>query len=779
LKIERISRLRNHGIFRDFSWPSDLPDFKDKNLIYGWNGTGKTTLSNLFRSLQKQQDLNPSEGDVKFRIDGITLNGGDISTSTIPQARVFNRDSVDRSVFDIPNRKLPPVFFLGEDSVEKEIRILWLNKHLERVKSIQSRWRFEHSEAGEGFDSFCTNKAREIKNLLTTAGGGKYNNYNIRHFQDASKQLIEITPTPSQLSNEERRTCLEIKAGTPKEKIPLPVAQHPDFFAITEKVRQILKRSVVSATLTELLANPQAANWVSEGLPLHTGEDCLFCAQKLPSDRIEKLEANFNDQFREFQNEIAQLTADVETARELVSTLPVPDKGLLYRHLVSDYVKATATLKQQSSLVAMYFDSLIKALRVKKGEPFNTFDLDTVFMGLNKTGEKRSLLLDVLQLLSTVGSVISAKLGQNAYEAIKQLITRHNKYTDDFSSKVNDARADLERDSVIQALQEYQRKQVKITTTKEKLDRTYEVTRRIETEVSDLELAIKQCQKPADELNREMASYLGRDELRFEVQDNGYTITRNGKAAMKLSEGERSAIAFMYFLKSLEDTSFDIASGIIVIDDPVSSLDSNSIYHAYGFMKERTKKAGQLFILTHNYTLFQQVKKWFNYHKKREREYYMLDSSLIDNQRHAFIRGLDELLQNYESEYQYLFSLLYKYSNSEVSDLGSYYHLPNIARRLLESFLAFKQPKAKSDMGMDKRLDDVPIDEAKKARILRFTNTLSHSRYIEEGPGNDLSVLAETPAVLRDILLLMETMDKEHHDQLRELADSIHQGCST
>ncbi len=42
------------------------------------------------------------------------------------------------------------------------------------------------------------------------------------------------------------------------------------------------------------------------------------------------------------------------------------------------------------------------------------------------------------------------------------------------------------------------------------------------------------------------------------------------------SEGERTAIAFLYFLKSLQDKSFDLANGIVVIDDPVSSLDANA-----------------------------------------------------------------------------------------------------------------------------------------------------------------------------------------------------------
>ena len=64
--------------------------------------------------------------------------------------------------------------------------------------------------------------------------------------------------------------------------------------------------------------------------------------------------------------------------------------------------------------------------------------------------------------------------------------------------------------------------------------------------------------RPADELNAELKAYLGRDELRFEVRESGYALTRSGQPVSNLSEGERTAIAFPHFLKSLQDKSFDL-----------------------------------------------------------------------------------------------------------------------------------------------------------------------------------------------------------------------------
>jgi wobble nucleotide-excising tRNase len=64
---------------------------------------------------------------------------------------------------------------------------------------------------------------------------------------------------------------------------------------------------------------------------------------------------------------------------------------------------------------------------------------------------------------------------------------------------------------------------------------------------------------------------LGRNELTFHSDDSGYRVHRNGKPAKRLSEGERTAIAFIYFIVQLNEQDFNLAEGVVVIDDPVST----------------------------------------------------------------------------------------------------------------------------------------------------------------------------------------------------------------
>ena len=107
---------------------------------------------------------------------------------------------------------------------------------------------------------------------------------------------------------------------------------------------------------------------------------------------------------------------------------------------------------------------------------------------------------------------------------------------------------------------------------------------------------------------------------------------------------------------------------------------------------------------------------------------------------------------------------------SDVDSLEHHYGLPNVARRLIEAFLAFRFPEMSGDLAP--RLDRVSIDGAKKTRILRLLNTYSHAGAITD-PEHDLSLLAETQPVLLDVLEMMKAVDKDHYDGLEKLITTL------
>ena len=777
MKLERFVKIKNHRIFCDYSWGAELPDFAKFNLFYGWNGSGKTTLSNIFRHLQEK--LSISEGDVYFKIDGKIINGSDIPTSTIPQVRVFNRDTIDKNIFEVPNQQLPPVYYVGRDSVDNQRKIEELKSSLVIKRTEKSKAETEVNTAKRKLDDYCIDKSGNIKNLLTKSGGGAYNNYNKADFKREAESYLRLERASCCLLDEEREKCLQAKDSLPMKNINEVGIFLPDYFKQTRKVQDLLKVSVVSSVIQELSENPEVANWVYSGLQLHKNEHaserCHFCKNDLKSGRIQELESHFSDEFSNFQRRLDAEINELEGYKSKIEKLVLPEASVFYPHLVDKYKKSTSSWATTKQSVILYLGSLINALKTKKAKPFKSINLHDEISVSSYTSNDKSWLMKTLGLVLDIAQNVSATMGVNALKNINEIIAEHNKYGENFKEEVEKARKRLAVHEVSMNLEGYDELSKVIIEKDKALEDLDNSIGEVTNNISILERESKKHTPAADELNNEMKAYLGRDEIKFEPKDNGYVITRNSKPAMHLSEGERTAITFMYFLKTLSDDGFDIKNSIVVIDDPVSSLDANSMYSAFGFMKERTKEAKQLFILTHSFSFFRLVRGWFfNQPGQKKKDinkqlsrFYMVEASVKDGKRTASIDGLDKLLKDYESEYHYLFKRVHEEANREapLGSLEVYYGLPNIGRRLLEAFLTFKLPNYEAGK-LEKKLDAINFDPVKKSRILRFLHIHSHFDQVVP-PEHDLSVLSETPEILSDLMDLIQAIDKEHFDGMK------------
>lgn len=89
--------------------------------------------------------------------------------------------------------------------------------------------------------------------------------------------------------------------------------------------------------------------------------------------------------------------------------------------------------------------------------------------------------------------------------------------------------------------------------------------------------------------------------------------------------------------------------------------------------------------------------------------------------RTARLAQLDRLLIDHATEYHYLFKVLYTF-RSDGTIMGCY-HVPNIARKVLETFLDFHVP---SNRSLYQKLDETVFDPHKKTAIYKFSNDLSH-----------------------------------------------------
>lgn len=748
MPIERIHQLRACGVFRDFSWPANLSGFGRYNLVYGWNGAGKTTLSRLFRSLELR--CPPSVGEAVLRIGGTDVGGSEFPSSTFP-IRVFNRDFIHESVFPIGGGDVPPIFVVGKDSVEKQKDVDRLTTERQTKDSERTAARNRKGQAEREFEKHCIDRAKVVKDSLQKTGSA-YNNYNRTDYQGrAHRMAADGDAVSHRLSESQRKSFLAQHHATPKPPVSTTSYRLPNLQELTEDVSVLLRTTVVSSAIQTLKDNSALAEWVRHGLGLYKkypSDKCLFCEQPIPAGRLGELEAHFNAEYERFLQRVDEQIRALEAVEKQAAEAVVPNRAELYDDLAADFDTALHTFRQLADVVRQYISELVDGLKRKRTEPF----------------------------VALSPSAAAPTADPSAVDRLNEVIRRHNQACDDFARRVNEARDRLAQDMISEGLDEFIRFRDAVQAATAAIGPIEaEIAQRTE-EIERLERDIREHRRPAEELNEDLKRYLGHGDLQLTIKDNGYSITRSGVPAGMLSEGEMSAISLLYFLKSLEDRTFDKPNGTVVLDDPVSSLDGNALFLAFGLIRERTKGVGQLMLLTHDFSLFRQVRNWFHHLpgqrrndvSQRPARFFMLECISRNGPRTSTLRWVDSLLEHYESEYHFLFASVYRiWSAPPATSIADYYHVPNMARRVLEAFLAFKVPQASGEL--HNALQLVSFDESKKSRVLRFLHTQSHGADLD--PGHDPTVLGECRAVLEDLLALMQSLDDGHFSAMVRLVN--------
>jgi len=749
-KIDRISHVRNMGVFHLFDWPEDLLAFGRFNLIYGWNGSGKTTISKLLRALEMKTE--PICDEVTMSIDGKDFSGCDFNESAL-SIRVFNRDFVSESVFPVGGGEVPPIFVVGKENVEKQKKIEKLKTILNKVKTDVKSARSMKQDSEKALDQYCVSRASEIKRILRSSGTNPYNNYNKTNFKNKAQDMIERNDREVCSLSDEHREKLFVQLGSiPKPILQIILYKMPMLRQMSDAAMQLLKATVVSTAIQSLKDDPMLSDWVHRGLDLHKdmqSNRCLFCEQSIPKNRMMELEAHFSTEYVRLLERLDEQIHNIRVESKNIEKLDLPKSAELYEDLSVEYETELSSLREALDLAKAFLDDLEKILTEKKGCVFKILDFN----------------------------VAAPKIDSGCVSRLNAVISTHNSKCENFQKILSDARKSLEDDLVAGSITDFIRLKECAQARDVIITRKARGITNLEKKISHLESEIIEYRKSADELNDDLRKYLGHGELCLVVKDTGYKITRNDAPAHSLSEGEMTAISLLYFLKSLQDRRFDLSNGIVVLDDPVSSLDANALYLAFGLIRERTKDAAQLFIFTHNFAFFREVRTWFhhldgqrkNNINMRPARFYMLECIRDGDTRCSYIRHLDPLLEQYESEYHYIFACIYRAATSTSSgDLAGNYVLPNMARRLLETFLAFRQPHISGQLYQ--KLKNIEFDEARKSRILRFLHMHSHSDVVGV-PEHDLSILSEAGPVLKDLLEFIKDQDRGHYASMVKLID--------
>lgn len=742
--IKRIVKIKNCPSFIDFKPANELPEFAKYNLIYGWNGSGKTCFSRVLRSFETSKnyyDHPERQPEFEFKLD----NGASISQkdlNALKNIRVFNKDFINESVFGIGGPK--PIFFIGKESKEDKEKIVAIEKELNGFRQKFDSKKTSLDKAKTNKDRRLSDKARDVKNALTTTRQDHYRNYDRSYLETSIKNNTQKLENPDQLKLSEKRLSNLNKSiqQTSKDKInPLSMPNF-DLSELDNEVRDVLSKAVTSQVLEKLKADEVVNKWVEEGLQIHRDksmEVCAFCEQKIPANRFKDLENHFSAKYQIMIQSVQKLK-DTCASRKIKVDLPVSSN--FYDELVNEYLEGKKKPEKSIESFDSRLDVMLSVLEQKEQNPFSSPLLE------------KTIPIEV-----------------NPFERINEIIKQHNQKTDDFENQIDKEKKALELHYIADFLPTYNEILRDIKELGKKYSDLKETIEEKENGIKTLRDKLVSHHIPAQQINDDLQSFLGRNDIQLIATEakEGYTITRNGEIAKDLSEGEKTALAIVYFLTKINEEGFDLKNSVVVIDDPVSSLDSNAIFQAFSFIKESIKEAGQIFILTHHFDFFRQVKNWFSNCNKNERQYFMIVCCSEQSKRKSSISKIDKLLIDYESEYHFLFSVLYKLAKQQNHDLERIYPIPNIARKFLESFLAFRVPLGLKGPNIYERLKRIEnVDEKKKERIRRFVETHSHPRYESGVQDFDMTILGETPDILNDLMDLVRQEDEKHYNFLVE-----------
>ncbi len=569
-----------------------IEGLSQNNFFYGSNGSGKTTISRLIAD---------EDADDYSKCSVIWRSGNKLETL------VYNRDFIDRNFNS--DAELRGIFTLGEENeaILKAIEDARAESdHLDA--EIQEKKKTLAGDDGNGgkkaelkyleseFEEYCWMLKGKFDEDFKAAFKG---------VRDKKIKFKEKLLTEREVNQAESLILEELKVKSRTvfaenlEKInPIPPLQYSDLVDL-ESV-DILAKKVIGkddvdiAAMIKKLGN---SDWVKQGRAYYDKNDdiCPFCQQETDEAFGESLNMYFDEMYLNDIGEIEQLAIRYEA---------YSDEIIQYVQELIDHAPQyldCEKLESQQSLVEIKIGGNRQLIERKKKEASLVIRLEA--------------LNEILE-----------EINQTINEANK-IIIKHNQSVDNIDLEKRTLTSQIWKYMVEEARTAYDSYKIRKTNLEAAIigldegiaGKQAEKRTKID-EIKALEKNITSIQPTVVEINALLSSFgFTGFEISKSQKEGYYSIVRpNGKEAKEtLSEGERSFVTFLYFyhlLKGSTSESGITGNRVVVIDDPVSSLDSdilfivsNLIKRLFNDVRSGTGHIKQVFVLTHNVYFHKEV----------------------------------------------------------------------------------------------------------------------------------------------------------------------------
>lgn len=640
--------------------PEVMGALAEINFVYGANGAGKTTISRIIAE----------EGN--FTHCSVSWSRG-----TRLDALVYNSDYVQSNFVQSPLIK--GVFTLGEKDAATLGKIQAAKDSLRDLMDKRGRLRSNlEGEDGSG------GKRKELNNLETSfkercwtskasfEGEFKPALEGFRGSMERFKEKV-VSEKESNTSDLVDLATLQSKAKTLFSPAPAPIDLITRLSG--EKLgahesNSILGKNVVGredVDISAMIKKLGNSDWVRQGRAFYDKNDgdCPFCQQSTPEAFGKSLSEYFDESFDRDSKAINDLVSaynnDASDILSMISkVISAPPTGLNKDRLGAQKAVLESTIVKNSDL-----------LLLKQREPSRSISL-----------------LSTSEVVTTINQI---------YEEANTAIEAHNQMVANFTKEQKVLIGQvwkyiLEKD-LKDAIAAYEASK---TALNKAIAGLSDQIARIDTECASKADELKQLQKQVtsiqptvDRMNSLLHSF-GFQGFSVGIAADGvsYQLRRpdGSDAKANLSEGEKTFVSFLYFYFSLKGSTSEsgvTSDRIVVIDDPVSSLDSEVLFIVSSLIQDLFDEIRggsghikQIFILTHNVYFHKEI----TFNPKRPKDGALTEESFWVVRKPDLLSKIDRAPTNpVKSSYDLLWEEI---KNPDPARLS----IQNTMRRIIEHY---------------------------------------------------------------------------------------------
>ncbi|MGL2848562.1 AAA family ATPase [Helicobacter pylori] len=688
----------------------EMDEFKHYNIIFGNNGCGKTSLTRAFellipknKHIEKYRTISADKSpSIEFECEDRSYKIEPNSDIRVPpfKVEIYNSDFLHNNAplnSEFGLKKLDDGTIILEGSVlgEETKEINQLKDFREKVEKRQKKIKDENDTE----NTLSAKQESEIK---------KYDKEIERIRQKMTSNAIKITPNEIGINNfykvskdkfkyqEDVLTDLEkdfnklneaMKKFDGLKEMELP----KDYQTIKDKLEFLFSFDIdkeagqVSEKIKEHISKV-GREFIEKGIKLQKempDNACPFCTQKIPNEIIQAYTSYFNESVEKFNQCSLEMSGTLKNILNQWNTKEILQAFEKFEPFMKkDFSKNKESLENALEQIKVLLEKLQKEVDKKEGakneEKFQ--EIDKELLEIQK---------DIQQHVDETRKILNEKKKQK--EKLEKLKTelkearikkvKHDSY--DWQKSKREAERKL---SVLN--RGHERLNRLLEKIDNKLKKLYEQKR---PDIEAINSYLKALNLPKYSLHEDYRIVLNSDVLE---NSKAKMILENSKAEMILSDGEKTTLAFAYFLARLKlfYKKEDLKDLVVIIDDPISSLDEQRIYNTSDIVAKINQelagealkdkdKAVQVFVLTHNHTFMARLINMVGKHAR----YFQLER----HQNQLKIVCKNKVVGYFDTFYLLLFREVYEFAKKEKVQDGfeEAINYGNKVRILLESFL--------------------------------------------------------------------------------------------